>query len=92
MKRLGIVRVGSMMLLGLGTACGASSQSGKGSATAEDPAAATATEAQEPAAAGQGIDVGMQFEDKGDKQQVDRTPPPTPTYKPTNKNKQAANQ
>ena len=88
MTRLGIVCAASLVLLGLGTACGASSQSGK---PAEDPATATAAEEQGPSAAGQGIDVGMQFEDKGEKEKVDRTPPPTPSYKPTTKNKQAAN-
>jgi len=89
MDSSGIIRAGTWVLIGLSTACGASSQSGKEPATAEEPAVAT-TEAQEPTAAGQGIDVGMQFEDKGEKEKSDRTPPPTQTYKPA-KNKEAAN-
>jgi hypothetical protein len=91
MKRLEIVGAGSLLLLVLGTACGASSQAGKESATAGDPASAASAEPQEPTAAGQGIDVGVQYEDKGDKERADRTPPPTPTYKPTNKNKKNVN-
>jgi hypothetical protein len=90
MDRLGIIRTGTWLLISLCTACGASSQAGKVPATAEEPAVAT-TEAAEPANAGQGIDVGMQFEDKGEKEKTDRTPPPTQTYKPSVKNKQAAN-
>ena len=91
MDRIAIVCAGTLVLIGLSTACGASSQSGRDPATAEDPAAA-ATEVLEPTAAGQGMDVGMQFEDKGDKEKSDRTPPPTQTWKPVNKNKQAANE
>ena len=90
MDRTGIIRVGTWVLIGLSTACGAASQSGKEPATAEEPAVAT-TEVSEPTTASQGIDVGMQFEDKGEKEKSDRTPPPTQTYKPTVKNKQAAN-
>ncbi len=90
MDRTGIIRAGTWVLVGLVTACGASSQAGKEPATAEEATVAT-TETQEPAMAGQGIDVGMQFEDKGDKEKSDRTPPPTPSYKPATKNKQAAN-
>jgi hypothetical protein len=43
---------------------------------------------------GHGVEVGMEFEDKGDDvaERRDRTPPPTQTYKPTNKGKQASAQ
>ena len=90
MNTTNIIRAGTWSLIGLVTACGASSQSGKDPVTAEEPAVAT-TEVSEPASAGQGIDVGMQFEDKGEKEKTDRTPPPTPTYKPATKTKEAAN-
>ncbi len=91
MDRIGIIRGGTLLMIGLITACGASSRLGKDPATAEDTAAAP-TEVREPTAPGEGIDVGVQFEDKGDVEKADRTPPPTQTWKPVNKNKQAANQ
>ncbi len=90
MNTTGIIRTGTWLLIGLITACGASSKAGKDPATAEESAVAT-TEVAEPTNAGQGIDVGMQYEDKGEKEKTDRIPPPTPTYKPAAKSTQAAN-
>jgi hypothetical protein len=52
---------------------------------------AESNESSDKVTAGHGVEVGMEFEDKGDTgEKRDRTPPPTPTYKPANKGKQAA--
>ncbi len=67
------------------TACGGSSQPAKDPSTVEDSPPAAPTQSDEPTATGSGVDAEMQFEDKGESTKADRTPPPTPSYKPTAK-------
>ena len=73
-------------------ACGGSSRSANSPNTIDDAALAEAHQAHENTAAAPDDKVGMEFEDKGDDSATkhDRTPPPTPTYKPSNKVKQAS--
>ncbi len=75
-------------------ACGAQSKAAKEPAQAAPAAPAAAPESAtddslEPPSTEQG-DVGMKFEDKGDdSERAERTPPPTRTWKPLDKDKQA---
>ena len=71
------------------TACGGSSQAAKAPVSVDDSTQTAPAQPEEPAATGSGVDVGMQFEDKGDSNKADRTPPPTNSYKPGGKTKQA---
>ena len=73
------------------TACGGSSTPANSPDSVDEAAMAESSESSDKATAGHGVEVGMEFEDKGDTgEKRDRTPPPTPTYKPSNKGKQAA--
>jgi hypothetical protein len=73
------------------TACGGSSPPANSPDPADEAALAEPSESGNKTTAGHGVEVGMEFEDKGDtSEKRDRTPPPTPTYKPSNKGKQAA--
>ena len=69
--------------------CGKQAPSAKDPSTVDEATPAT-TQSTEPTAPGAGVDVGMQFEDKGESNKADRTPPPTPAYKPSNKGKAPA--
>jgi hypothetical protein len=73
------------------TACGGSTAPAKNATSVDSSAASDVQQPVEPTPAGSGVEVGMQFEDKGDpEKKADRTPPPTPTYKPASKDKKAA--
>ncbi len=73
------------------TACGGSTPAANSPDSVEQAAIAESAEPVTPTT-GRGVEVGMEFEDKGDDavEKRDRTPPPTPTYKPSNKGKQAS--
>lgn len=95
----------TLFLCLVATACAASSQSSGGAATPQpvnQSVQASPTKAGEPSPAGgdqedtaeiasPGDDmVGMKFEDaRGDEEATDRTPPPTRSWKPLEKEKQA---
>ena len=91
MQMTGIIRyaVGASICFVI-TACAGHSQPAKDPSTHEEPTQAPAAQPEEPVASGSGVDVGMQFEDKGESTQADRTPPPTPAYKPGGKSKPAS--
>jgi len=73
------------------TACGGSSTPANSPDSVDEAALAESSESSTKPTAGHGVEVGVEFEDKGDTgEKRDRTPPPTPTYKPSNKGKQAA--
>ena len=73
------------------TACGGSSSPANSPDSIDEAVKAESSESSKQSTAGHGVEVGMEFEDKGDTgEKRDRTPPPTPTYKPSNKGKQAA--
>ena len=72
------------------TACGGSSQAPKEPSAVDDSTQTAPAQPEEPVATGSGVDVGMQFEDKGDSSKTDRTPPPTNSYKPGGKTKPGA--
>jgi len=73
------------------TACGGSSPPANSPESVDEASTAESSESSSKTTAGHGVEVGMEFEDKGDtSEKRDRTPPPTPTYKPSNKGKQAA--
>jgi hypothetical protein len=93
MRGTSIFYVGVGWLICLATiACSSHSQPAKQPVPAEpaqapESAAAAPAPDGESAAAGQGMDVGMQFEDKGDKQATERVPPPTQSWKPSKEKK-----
>lgn len=68
-------------------ACAGQQQDTKQPTTPEPSATPVVSE---EAPKGPGVEAEMQFEDKRDtEQRADRTPPPTPAYKPTSKTKSA---
>jgi|GEM_PF-3478872 len=71
--------------------CGGSTQPAESPDSVEQAAMSESAEPVSPTT-GRGVEVGMDFEDKSDElaEKRDRTPPPTPTYKPSSKGKQAA--
>ena len=73
------------------TACGGSSKPATAPGAIDDAALAEARQSHEDSATAPDDRVGMEYQDKGDDNAAkrDRTPPPTPTYKPSNKVKQA---
>jgi hypothetical protein len=88
MHSVGNISVGVLGLIGLAlVACGGSEKNVKDPSDVSEPAPAATEPTTAPAA--RGDEVGMQFEDKGESQKADRTPPPTPSYKPAGRGKQA---
>jgi hypothetical protein len=73
-------------------ACGGSSKSANSPNSIDDAALAEARQSHEDSSTAPDDRVGMEYQDKGDDSAAkrDRTPPPTPTYKPSNKVKQAS--
>ena len=72
-------------------ACGGSTKSANSADSVDDAALVEARQSHEQSVAPPDERVGMEFEDKGESvEKHDRTPPPTPTYKPSNKVKQAS--
>jgi hypothetical protein len=73
------------------TACGGSTPPANSPDSIEQSAMGESAEPANPTT-GRGVEVGMEFEDKGDDsaEKRDRTPPPTQSYKPSSKGKQAA--
>lgn len=81
---------GALVCLAM-TACGGSAPPANSPDSVDEAAVAESSESSNKTTAGHSVEVGMEFEDKGDtSEKRDRTPPPTPTYKPSNKGKQAA--
>ena len=72
-------------------ACGGASKTANSPGAIDDAALAEARQSHENGATTPDDRVGMEFEDKDQpSEKHDRTPPPTQTYKPSNKLKQAA--
>ena len=91
MHSVGSVCSGIFGLIGLVLAgCGAPPQVAKAPSSADDSTNASAAPAPEANAAGDEPGEGLQFEDKGETEKTDRTPPPTPSYKPSGKGKQSS--
>jgi hypothetical protein len=95
MRRTGVIRFTLPILVCLAAiACGAKSRPANDPSTTSPPAEQTTTPEPvvENTASGDDSDVGMQFQEREDKAEAsDRTPPPTKSWKPVDKDKPAKN-
>ncbi len=92
MRRTGVIRCSLPILFSLAAvACGAKSRPANDPSTTSTPADTPQTTQSTDTASGQDFDVGVQFEEPKETEAADRTPPPTKSWKPLDKEKPAKN-